>query len=330
MSFANTTPFAALPVPTMAPDGRDVVVAIVKATFLRGTDGRLRLADQQSPVRTMDAVYDPTADASSIRYPSDIAIDKKGADVVVVGEAISRAPVKQMDVAVKAGKQTAIVRVHGERLYHRGISGVVIGPAAPFERKPIVYERAYGGTAPDASLVERRNPVGRGIARVPAALIDTPAPQIEHPGDPITGVSDHHEPAGFGAIAPHWSPRADYAGTFDAAWKATRMPLMPADFDLRFYNVAHPSLQLPARLRQGDAIAISGMSEDGLFAIEVPAVAARATARFADGRSAAARLEIDTALIEPLEGLVQLTLRHTFPMGRGRTMLREITVDVDG
>ena len=66
--------------------------------------------------------------------------------------------------------------------------------------------------------------VGRGVAKRPADLVDRPAPTVEDPAHPITSTSDRPEPAGFGAIAGHWLPRADFAGTFDETWRATRMP----------------------------------------------------------------------------------------------------------
>jgi len=329
MSFANNTRYSAMPVPTIAPDGRDVVVAIVKATFRRGKDGRPRLADQQIPVEIGGTVYDPEALDSSIRFPSDVCSDKRGADVVVVGDAISRKPVKSLDVAVKIRDLTASLRVHGERVYYRSLGGVGIGPAQSFERKPIVYERAYGGTTPDSSLIERRNPVGRGVAKDPGSLIDTPAPQIEHPAHPITRAGEAHEPVGFGAIAVHWQPRSDFAGTFDEVWRATRMPILPVDFDLRFHNVASPALQLAERLREGDRIAILGMSEEELFQIDVPALPLTLCARYQDGRREVARPSIDTMIVEPDLGIIRLTLRHAFPMGRGTKLLREIQVDTD-
>ncbi|MEP7121447.1 MAG: DUF2169 domain-containing protein [Byssovorax sp.] len=329
MSFANNTPYAAMPVPTIAPDGRDVVVAIVKATFVRGKDGRARLADRQFPVEIGGEVYTPDAVDSSLRFPSDVCSDKRGADVVVVGDAVARKPVKSLDVAVKIRDLTATLRVHGERLYYRGLGGVVVGPAQSFERKPIVYERAYGGTTPDGSRIERRNPVGRGVARDPAALIDTPAPQIEHPAHPITRAGEAPEPVGFGAIAPHWQPRSDFAGTFDEVWKATRMPILPVDFDLRFHNVAHPTLQLAERLRGGDRLAILGMTEEELFQIDVPALTVVLHARYQDGRRESARPSIDTLVVEPALGALRLTLRYAFSMGRGTRLLREIQVDSD-
>jgi hypothetical protein len=330
VSLTNASPFAAQAVPYVAPDGREVVIAIVKATFLRRPDGTLGLADEQRPVRLGDEPSFPDAADSSVRYPSDVALDKHGTDVVVVGDAVSSAPVTVMDVAVRVRDVTLPLRVHGERVYYRSLGGVVIGPAAPFERKAIVYEAAYGGTNEDYSVVEQRNPVGRGAARDVADLVDHPAPTIEHPACPITAAGEEPEPVGFGAIASHWLPRSRYAGTFDEVWHATRMPLLPRDFDARYWNVAHPSLQFDEHLRPTDAIAILGMTPSGPFACELPPLPVLVHGKISDGRTITQRPPIDTVLVETNAGRVEITVRAVLPKGRGRTLLREIRVDVDG
>jgi hypothetical protein len=242
VTFANGSHFAALAVPSTAPDGRDVVIAVVKATFVRRGD-RAVLADRQVPVCAADVPYLTEASKSSIRYPSDVCPAKRGTDVIIVGDAVAPAPAPSVDVAVQIREREVLLRVHGERVYCEGLPGVVIGPAAPFERKAIVYERAYGGATADRELVEDRNPVGRGIAKTAAELVGTPAPQIEDPACPITSAEDRPAPVGLGAVSPHWMPRRGYAGTFDDAWLRSRMPLMPADFDVRHHNVAHPALE---------------------------------------------------------------------------------------
>lgn len=329
MSLANASPFAALAAPYAAPDGRDVVLAVVKATFRRAKNGRLELHEDQALVAAADVAHFPEAEDSSIKYPADLCVAKRGTDVVIVGEAVSSKPVQVMDVAVQARRRTVSLRVHGERFYYRGAVGVTIGSAAPFERKPIVYERAYGGTSRDKSSVERRNPVGRGFAKSASELIDTPAPQIEDPAQPIIDANDRPAPAGFGAIGASWSPRIEYAGTFDAIWKKTRMPLMPLDFDVRYNNVAHPLLQFEEHVRAGDPIAILGMTPEGLWRVELPAMAVVLHGRYHDGRVVTVRPSIDTVVIEPLEDAIQLTVRYAFPMGRGKTLLAEIRVDTD-
>jgi hypothetical protein len=250
--------------------------------------------------------------------------------VVIVGEAVSRHPVEAVDVAVQVRDRRVSLRVYGERLYYRGALGVAIGPAATFERKPIVWERAYGGTSADKSAVERRNPVGRGYGRSSSDLVDTPAPQIEDPAHPISSASDRPEPAGLGALGGHWSPRAEHAGTFDEVWRRTRMPRMPADFDARHNNVATRALQFDVPLGTGDPIALLGMTVDGLWKVELPAMPVSLYGRYQDGRVVTARPAVDTVLVEPLKDEVQLTLRHAFPMGRGARALREIQGDTDG
>jgi hypothetical protein len=270
------------------------------------------------------------ADESSVRYPSDVATGKLGTDLVVVGDAVSKAPVAEVDVAVRVRDRTVALRVHGERVYYRSVGGVVIGPAAPFQRKPIVYENAYGGATDDHGIVERRNPVGRGVAKRPADLVDRAAPTIENAERPITSAGDRPEPAGLGAIAGHWLPRAGLAGTFDETWRATRMPLMPLDFDARYWNVAHPLLQFAEGIERGAVIAILGMTLDGVFTVERPSVPVELHGRTDDGRTLSMQPPVDTILVEPAMGRIELVARGTFPRGRGRTLLREIRVDTDG
>ena len=328
MSLVNASPYRALAVPTVAPDGHEVVVAIVKATFTRTAQGRAILADEPAPIRTEDVVYFPDARDSSIRYPSDVCVAKRGADIVVVGDAISPKPVPALDVAVAVGERRVPIRVHGERVFYKTIGGVGLSPAAPFERKPIVYERAWGGASADLGLIEARNPVGRGVAKDPRELDGMPAPQIEHPAKPITGAGKH-EPVGLGAIGPAWSPRREYAGTFDAAWMERRMPLMPLDFDLRHNNAAHPSLQLEAPIAPGTPIAVIGMTLDGLWRTTLPAMPALIQGRFDDGSAVTERPGCDTLLLEPEAGRIEVTVRAAFRVGRARKLLREIRVDVD-
>jgi hypothetical protein len=329
MAFLNATAYRALDVPTMDARGREVVVVIVKATFEIDETGRVLRAESPAPVRTGDVLRDPDDPRSSARYPSDIAVEKHGADVVVVGEAVSRAPVTSMDVAVKVRDRTAPLRVHGERVFYQGASQVQIGPAAPFERKPIVYERAYGGASEDGSAIELKNPAGVGVAASPRDLVGKPAPQIEHPAFPHRTAGDRHPPMGYGALLPHWSPRRDRAGTFDAAWERTRMPLLPLDFDVRYHNVAHPSLIFDAPLAAGDPVAILGMTPAGLFSFEIPSFPIVVRARFDRSGLVSERPGIDTLLVEPSRSRFEIVARKAFPIGRGADVLRELRVDED-
>lgn len=324
MSFTNETRHAALPVPLIDRDGRDVIVTVLKATFLVEASGALRPADVPSPIRPADVPRDPDNPHGSLLFPSDIALEKLGTDVVVVGDAISARPVKALDVAVSVKKRVAPLRVHGPRVYYDGMLGVAIGPAAPFERLPIAYEHAYGGMSDDGTVVALQNPAGVGVARRPSDLVGKSAPRIEHPSFPLTSATDRYPSSmGYGAIAPHWWPRFKYAGTLDARWREERMPLLPEDYDPRYGNAAHPSLQFDEPLAPGDPIAVVGMSLEPLgFAL--PALAAEVRARFDTGERVSVRPAIDTVIVLPGERRVEIVTRAAFPVGRGRRILREI------
>ncbi|WP_437621386.1 DUF2169 family type VI secretion system accessory protein [Sorangium sp. So ce1151] len=329
--FANATSYSALVVPFFDERGVDVVVVLAKATFVR-RGSKLVLADDQAPVRMADVPTNPNVVAegreSSIRYPSDMGGEKPGADIVVVGNAVSQRLVPSIDVAVKAPGRTVALRVHGERVFYKGALGLKVSPAAPFERAPITYERAYGGASRDRSIIDWRNPVGRGVHESAAELDGEPAPCIEDPAHPIEGTRET-TPVGFGAIPVWWLPRRDLSGTMDAAWQAERMPLPPVDFDRRFHHLAHPSLQLNRPLREGDVIATRGLCEDVLFDVTVPALPVIAHTRRSSGPPVSLPLALDTALLEPEASRVELTFRRVVPLGRGKTLLREVRLDVD-
>lgn len=329
MSFVNNTRCAAIDVPMPDPAGREMVIAIVKATFDVLDDGRCVPAEHAAPIRMNDVPHNERDADGSLRYPTDVCIEKRGTDVIVVGEAVSKVPVTSLDLAVKVRTVTVPLRVHGERVFYQGLTDIVIGPAAPFERKPVVYEKAYGGMSEDRTVVELRNPAGVGVAKRKADLVDRPAPQIEHPARPHTSASDAHPPAGWGAIRTHWSPRRDHAGTFDEAWGETRLPLMPADFDVRHNNAAHPSLLFEDALVPGDEIAVLGMSLSGLFAFALPRLPVIMRARFDRSGTQVVRPAIDTVLVEPGARRFEVTMRQAFPQGRRKDVLREICVDTD-
>ncbi|WP_437334286.1 DUF2169 family type VI secretion system accessory protein [Sorangium sp. So ce394] len=326
-AVANATPFAVVACPLVEASGRPVVAVIVKGTF--GVERSKVVPVEPRPVRMSDVPRDEGDPWSSLRYASDLCPRKHGADVVAVGEAISPRPVAVMDLAIQVRGAAAPLRVHGPRVYYAWLGQVAIGPAAPFERVPLVYEKAYGGRTDDLKLIEPRNPSGAGVAQRPHDLIDRLAPQIEHPAHPIDGPLARPAPAGYGPIPAHWSPRRERAGTFDERWKAERMPLMPLDFDVRHHNVAHPALILDEPLRASDPVAVLGMSPDGLFRFELPALPVVIHARFDSGRKVSVRPEIDTLVLEPAERRFEIAGRHAFPIGRGVEVLRELRVDLD-
>src|SRR5262249_2144230 len=139
------------------------------------------------------------------------------------------------------------LRVLGDRVWKAGFLGPKLGDPQPFSQMPLIYERTFGGQHGDPPQSDPRNPVGRGFVTRKADLPDTLAPNIEDP-------SDKTRPAGLGPIAPNWSPRCDRAGPYDAAWHEQRKPLVPADFDDRFFQAAPDDQQVPGYLSGGEEV----------------------------------------------------------------------------
>lgn len=315
-------------VPLIAPDGRSLVIAIAKQTWRRGRDGALVPHDTERGVRLTDEHDDDDAPFPSVKRPADVGPEKRGCDVVVVGAALSPKPVQVLDVVLSLGARTVPLRVHGERVYYRGATGVVVGPAAAFERKALEYQRCYGGASRDGQRIDWRNPAGRGVCKDASELMDSPAPQIEHAAHPIHSASDSPEPVCFGAVAMSWEPRRSYFGSCDEGWQRERMPLAPHDYDVRAANVAHPLLQLDQPAKPGDVFALQGMSlADGPWHVSVPDAHPRVVIRRDDGQEEVIRPALDTVLLEPNDDLVELTYRAVLLHGRGRRRLREVKID---
>lgn len=324
--FCNNTTLLGLDVPLEDQHARDVVVAIVKATYVIGRNNKLEPAPEPSPIRMNDIPWTPDDPRSSLRYPSDVCFAKVGTDVIVVGDAVSVRPVEFIDVALRVADRSLTIRAHGPRYFYRSLSGVSVGPASETTRVPLRYELAYGGS-PDDATVEDRNPSGVGLASKSADLVDTLAPQLEDPTRPHRSARDKHPPVGTGAIMSHWEPRKSLVGTYDEAWVSDRLPLLPKDFDLRYNNVAHPSLRFEEGLVPGTNVAIAGVSLDGPIVLTLPDLKVQVVGIYHEGTRESARPAIDTVLVDMHTRQVELTGRHAFLMGRAARTLQEIRVD---
>ncbi len=294
--------------------GRERLAVVLKYTFKVDPSGRATI-DEEAPTDPLacDLHHGDDPATSSIKKPSDVCDDKPGTDVLLVGHAYPplRRSVTQVDVSLKMGPVDKTVRAFGLRAWQAGaFGGIAPGPARPItDPVPLIYELAWGGldlSDPDRPVGEPRNTLGRGVARDPKRLVGTPATQLEPPGG-------GNVPAGFGALCRHWEPRASFAGTYDEAWMANKMPLPPDDFDPRFNVTAPPDQWSPAPLRGDEPIEVRGATPEGLFRCQLPRMAPGFSA-IVDGRRTEHRTHLDTVLIEPDAYRVELTYRAAIPI----------------
>lgn len=316
----NRTPFAAATHVQLDADGQEVLVLVLSASFAAGTDGALAPAAEQLPVAFADMPFGDPA-LSSTRYEADIAPVKPGAEIVVNGAAY--APGGKAAAEVRAGLSVGAVRKVLTVTGDRAVSAGGYSPARLFERMPVVWERAFGGTPADGSG-DVRNPVGIGYRGAVSAdpAVRSEAPNVTYAGEEARGPRDRPRPAGFGAVGRGWQPRIGFAGTYDQAWIDEQWPLPPRDFDPRHNLCAPADQQLPA-LEPGAAFTLVNLTPDGRWQFRLPRIAAPLRLIFED-RVEETAFEPDTVLIEPDLRRVTLKARRAFVSRRNVPGLREI------
>lgn len=312
----NLTPFADERAWVRSYDGSEIWLVVVKATFDVLKDGSTEVSAVQAPVlRSPEHFGEPTK--SSVKYDTDLVLAKRGTDVIVVGQA--HAPrghrVTQLDCGIEVGELRKLLRVFGPRVWESG------GPSSPatFASMPLVWERAYGG-ADDAGADPAGidpypdNPVGCGFAASRASADGRMLPNIERPAELLSSWRDRPTPAGFGVVASWWRARAVHAGTFDENWSTTRRPLLPVDFDERFFQSAPADQQIAGFLQGGETVRVQGMHPDGTPPFRLPKFRLLLESNFYDGsleKHPPPRMH--TLILEPEESRFSMVWHSALP-----------------
>ncbi|MBT8339113.1 MAG: DUF2169 domain-containing protein [Desulfatitalea sp.] len=279
MKLENLTPFESERYAISDKEGKDLLLIVVKATYEFDPHGVLTIAARPHPIEMAD-IYCGAPDETSIKYASDFSFAKIATDIALSGHAYALSPNrKESYVLLKVGMRQHLVKVFGDRIWKKRLGFFIKSSPRPFEKIPIVYERAFGGydrsnKSPEKHAYEARNPVGVGFISKKGNLPkqESPLPNFEDPNALINSITDRPAPAGFGFIAPSWQPRMTYAGTYDKAWRETTMPLLPDDFDPRFFNAANPSLVYPGFLNGDEPVEIAGASRLGTIRFDLPGI----------------------------------------------------------
>jgi uncharacterized protein YjbI with pentapeptide repeats len=245
LPVVNETGLHAWTLPWQVKPPESAIVVIVKATYLLGDDGTLKLAPEQDPP-SGDVPYEE--DGASLRYASDFTVFKPAADVLLVGHAYpTDKAVGVANVELRLGNLQRRLAVFGDRSW--GSFGLDSKPAR-FDKMPLRWERALGGPLSEV------NPVGRGFKT--GVLV----PNLERPDALIKSKDDRPPPACFAPVAPSWQGRKTKTGTFDGTWLKERWPYLPADFDWGHFNAAPPEQQVPY-LRGDERFALVGIRPGG-------------------------------------------------------------------
>ncbi len=327
----NNTPFAADIAVFQDKDGQDTAVAVVKATFDINPDA-VTVAENQAPIVKADQYYGDPA-LSSLKYASEVTLPKPFTDIVMNGHAYGRGRTRCL-VSLKVGRYRKTVLVIGDRIYKSLLSLSDKSSPKPFQKLPLIYENAYGGSDVGKSNPDKRqnfpgNPVGKGFFMVGGTKKQSGSQvcNLESPHKSLTGFWKNPRVEGFGYIAPHWKPRSDYQGTFDRKWEQERAPYRPADFNPRFFNAAHPDLITREYLRGGEPVHIENASPEGVLSFNLPLLKPSVIFNLG-GQKTTLSPNLDTLILEPDESRFMMIYRAALPCHKKSMELLYARIDL--
>jgi hypothetical protein len=271
MRVETTLPISTMVFRHWAPNDREVTIILAKARFRPRADGRF-IADPEKPeLRLEEEFADGQPGYAELKAESDIFPSKPATDLLVRG--MARTPDErhrpQWNVSVEIPDLLNYgFQVRGPSEWRKGLTGWSLSDPKPVSEVPLRYGLAYGGHGPSKNDPEKLeahdlNPCGQGFAS--SGMLrkgdPIPAPQIGLLGD-FNGayIDKPMTVCGFGAIAKAWPTRLPLAGTFDEDWQENRHPMMPKDYDLRFWNCAPYPLQIDPYLKGDETVILTGMA----------------------------------------------------------------------
>ena len=311
----NHSGFRASSLPILDRDGAQSRVVIVKASYQIRIGKALKHAEDPRDVRLGDEPWG-APEIPDIKLPGDFCAAKPGTDFILSGHAV---PVGDrsagfLDVDIRVGDRSKVLRVHGLRDWRRGVTGIVPSPSAPVRKTPLSWSLAYGGldlTEPDRPVEEPRNPVGRGIAHDINQLVGQLAPQIEDAAAPIIAAGAGIDPAGCAPLGRNFAPRRQNMGTYDQAWLDSVYPARPADYREEHENCASPDFVFHDPLRGGEPVIVSGVHEAGTVAFTLPKIRILVEASI-DGGTVERRPHLDTVVVDSDAMMLELVWRALF------------------
>jgi hypothetical protein len=334
MDFVNETKVSAGWTLGFQPDGRELLIVAVKATFLIRKNGEeASLAEEQVPLTEADK-FTGEPGLSAVLYETDYAHRKPVCDVLLNGSAYAPdgKPTERVQVALQVGRMYKSFNVVGDRVWDRFVLNTSSTLPLKFVIKKITYDVAYGGVDSDKKDPSKqktylKNPVGVGYYPISEGsdLIGKPLPNTEAIGQPVKTTTGDYQPMSFGPIGRNFLSRFPFAGTYNQKWLDNRAPFWPDDFDYCYFQAAPPEQQIPYPAG-GEEVVLHNLTPHGLTRFHLPRM--RMPVLFIPYRGEDRQLEavIDTILIEPDQNRFMLTWRASLPLRRNCFELRQLIV----
>jgi len=300
-----------------------------KATFTVTSTGSTRL-ETQTPVPLFEA-DEVTRDGV---FPGDMVPRQDDAfEVILLGAAYAKRAGRSL-VELSVGPHRRSLQVSGPRRWITAGGTPTISPPEPFERMPMTWEHAYGGSAEcwlDArSPFEINHPwnkygLGFDAARFAADLgkaFRAPPgyprlrpdyvralPRCEHPDHPIRTWTDDPLPYCWATMPTDIGLHARLASDH---MRTRKEPLSQADMLAHIYHRAHPDWVLPP-LAPDARVSLKGATPSGPWAFTLPRL--RVAADYVLGERRGTRnLTPHMLVLLPEESRFYIVYRHFFTM----------------
>jgi len=318
----------------LRPDGRELLVVVVKGTFKIPTGNRAaELAEQQADLVMADE-FTGEPGFSAPRYESDFAPFKPRCDVLLNASAYAPRgrPATRVNVSMRVGTCAKSFRVVGNRNWIKVWFLTIPGTPAPFTVMPISYDNAFGGADlthpnPKKHRTFLKNHVGKGFHHNLAkkAIDGKPLPNTEELHRSVTNPKRDYRPMAFGPVGRAWQPRPKFAGTYDQKWFDNVFPFLPSDFDDRYYQAA-PEDQQIEYLRGGEEVALVNLTPHGRTTFTVPRISVPMTFYLKNGEEKETLAANDTIIIEPDLGRFMLVWRVALPLKKNMFEVAQVVV----
>jgi hypothetical protein len=327
MELLNATRMRAGYTMGMQPDGRELLVVVVKGTFTIPKDPKKEptLAEEQVPLVEAD-VFTGEPGLSAPLYESDYAPRKPRCDVLLNGSAYAPRgrPATRVTVSLQVGSLHKSFDVVGNRSWKSGVFMVGSTDPEPFTVMPISYNNAFGGVDhsqkdPAKHRWYPANHAGVGYHEyLDAEFIEgKPLPNTEETGRRVTDPRGKYKPMAFGPIGRAWQPRPKYAGTYGQKWLDEVFPFLPADFKEDYYQAA-PEDQQMLYPEGGEEIVLTNLTPEGKTAFTLPHINVPVMYFYRDDDSElkTEQARLDTVLVEPDQARIILTWRSHVSLKR--------------
>jgi hypothetical protein len=318
----------------MQPDGRELLVVVVKGTFTIPTDGKEpRLAEKQAPLVDAD-VFTGEPGFSAPLYETDYAPRKPCCDVLLHGSAYAPGgrPAERVTVSLRVGSLSKSFDVVGNRVWQAGLLHMGVSQIEPFKVMPISYNNAFGGVDkaqedPQKWRYYPLNHAGVGYHEDTSGkfMDGKPLPNTEEGGNKITNPKGNYRPMAFGPVGRAWQPRPKLAGTYDQHWLDNVFPFLPADFKEEYYQAASPDQQI-AYPQGGEEVVLENLTPAGRSSFKLPRLDMPVEFSMREGQRKEMKAVIDTVVIEPDLGRLVMAWRTSLPLRRSIFEVPQVVV----